>query len=55
VRRFFYVKYSLFMSDFNESWIFWKDFSKKKHITNFMKIRPVRIEFFYADRQARRN
>jgi hypothetical protein len=23
------VKYSLFLSDFNENWIFWTDFGKK--------------------------
>jgi len=43
----FHVKYSLFLSDFNRTWIFSKDLRKK--ISNFMKIRPVEAELFHAD------
>jgi len=41
-----HVKYSLFLSDFNETWIFWTDFSKNPRIKNVMKIRPVGAELF---------
>ena len=39
-----YAKFPLFLSDVNESWIFWTDFG-----TNFMKIRPVEAELCHAD------
>ena len=42
-----HVKYPLFLSDINETWIF----SKVFRISNFMEIRPVAAELFYADRQ----
>ena len=41
------VKYPLFSSDFNETWIFWTNFPK----IDFMKIRPVGTELFHADRE----
>ena len=46
-----HVKYLLFLSDFNETWNFWAVFfSKNTQISNFMKIRLVGAELFYADR-----
>ena len=40
-----YVKYPLFLSDFNKTLIFWTEFRKKNsQISNFMKIRPVGTE-----------
>jgi hypothetical protein len=44
-----HVKYPLFLSDFNEAWIFSIDFSKKAHISSLIKIGPVGAEFFHAD------
>jgi len=44
------VKYPLLLSDFNETNLLDK-FSKNTQIQNFMKIRPVGIEFFHAERQ----
>jgi competence transcription factor ComK len=45
-----YLKYPLFLSDFNQTWIF-PTFSKNTQISNFTKIRPVGAELFYADGQ----
>jgi len=36
-------KVPLFLSEFNETSTFATDFSKNPHISNFMKIRPVRL------------
>ena len=36
-----HVKYPLFLSDFNEAWIFSTDFRKNTQIWNVMKIRPL--------------
>jgi len=44
-----HVKYPLFLSDFNATWIFATDILKKTQISNFMKIRPVETELFHAD------
>jgi hypothetical protein len=35
--------------DFNENLIFSADFREKAQISDFIKIRPVGAEFFYAD------
>jgi hypothetical protein len=41
----------LFVSDFNETLNFPYRFSENAHISNFMKIRSVGAELFYADRR----
>jgi hypothetical protein len=48
-----HVKYPLFLSDCNETWIFSTDFEKKKkaQILNLIKIRSVGAELFLANRQ----
>ena len=46
-----HVKYPLFVSDFNETWVFLERFSKNIHIPNLMKIRPVGAKLFHADGQ----
>jgi hypothetical protein len=38
-----HVKYPLFLSDFNETWVFWQFFEML--VSNFMKICPVGAEF----------
>ena len=50
-----HVKYRLFLSDFNETWIFSKVLLKNAEITNFMKIRPVEDELFHADGRIDKN
>jgi len=50
-----HVKYPLFLSDFNETWIFSTNFQKSTQITNFMKIHPVGAELFQADGQTDMN
>ena len=47
----FHVKYSLFLSDFNETWNILDRLSKNTQIPNFMKIRLVEVELFHADGQ----
>jgi hypothetical protein len=44
----FYVKYPLFLPDFNDS-NFLARFSKNTQISNFMKIHPVGDELFRTD------
>ena len=39
----------LFLSDFNETCIFFNGFSKNTQTSNIMKIRPVGAELFHAD------
>jgi hypothetical protein len=47
-----HVKYPLFLSDFNETWIFSCDFSKNSQLPNFIRIHPVAAELFMRkDRQ----
>jgi len=46
----FHVKYLLFLSDFNETWIFLGDLQKNTHISNFMKIHLVGAKLLHADR-----
>ena len=43
-----HVKYPLFLSDFNETWIFSHRFSKNTQIYNVIKMRSVRAEFLHA-------
>ena len=42
-------KVPLFLSDFNETWIFSIDFQENSKISNLIKIRSVRAELFHAD------
>jgi hypothetical protein len=48
VYRGIHVKYPLFLSDFNETWIFSTYFRKESEIPNFMKIRQVEAQSFHA-------
>jgi len=47
--------YRLFLSDFNDTWIFSTDIWKKTRISIFMKIRPLGYELFYTDGQTGRD
>jgi hypothetical protein len=49
-----HVKYRLFFSECNETWIFSTDF-RKTQIRNFMKFRPVGAELFNVDGQTDRH
>jgi hypothetical protein len=52
----FHVKYSLFLSDFNESWTSSIDLPKNITPTaNLIKIRPVGAELFRTDGQTDRH
>ena len=46
-----HVKYPLFLSDINNTWIFSTYFRKKVKVSNLIKIRPVGEDLFQADRQ----
>jgi len=48
-----HVKYPLFFTDFNETYL--DRFSKNPQISNFMKIRPVGAELFHKGRQTWRS
>jgi len=50
-----HVKYPLFLSDLNATWIFSTYFRNKLKVTNFMKIRPLGTELFHADGQTWRS
>jgi hypothetical protein len=43
------AKYPLFLTDFNETCIFFHSFSKNPQLLNFMKIRPVGTVFMRTD------
>ena len=42
------VKYRLFLSDFNQTWIFLYRFPKNKQTSNYQKICPPRADLFHA-------
>jgi hypothetical protein len=42
-------KVPLFVSEFNDTWIFSIEFRKNPQISNLMKTRPVGAELFHAD------
>ena len=48
------VKYQLFLSDINGIWIFSNRFGQNLKISNFMKIHPVGVDLFPADRRTDR-
>ena len=44
------ARYTLFLSDFIQTWVFLNGFSKNTQISNFMNILSVGAELFHADR-----
>jgi len=51
----FHVKYPLFLSDCNETWIFLKHLKKYIYISNFITICPLGAQLFHVDRQTDRH
>jgi hypothetical protein len=49
-----HVKYPLFLSEFNETWIFWRIFEKYFNI-KFQEIHPVGAELFQMDSHDKAN
>ena len=49
MRKRLHVKYPLFLSNFNKTWIFSTEGRKKAQMSNFIKICPVGKEIFHAD------
>ena len=47
-----FVNVKLFLSEFNETWIFSTVFKKIPNFPIFMKILPVGAELFHADRRS---
>jgi hypothetical protein len=45
------VKYPLFLSGFNETWIFSTEFIRKSQISSLIKNRPLAAELFHAERR----
>jgi len=43
-----HVKYLLFLSEFNETWILSTDFEKNTRVSKLMKIYSVGAELFHA-------
>jgi hypothetical protein len=46
-----HAEYTLFFSDWKETWVFSEDFQKNAHISNLMKIRSVGAELLHAGGQ----
>ena len=46
----YHAKYPLFLSDFNETWIFWTDFRNDTQISDVILIGTVEAELFHEDR-----
>jgi len=46
-----HIKYPLFLSDFNETWIFLTNFFKNPQISDFTKILSVGAELFHVGGQ----
>ena len=46
-----YVKYTVFLSDFNQTCIFPERFSKNPQILNLIKMCPLGSEVFHAERR----
>ena len=48
--KFLHVNYPSFLSVFNQTWMFWAEFRKKKsQISSFFKIHPVGAELFHKN------